>query len=145
MGRVIRWLGATLAGVLILGVIGVAGAAPASAYTRRAVIVNDTTYSLTLSNVRELDRYGCNGGDQFMPVGTVVGAGTVYYYEKTWYFGVTCTTELTFTFVNRHGARDYMRIDLQVDGWGNLSAYVHHHDHIRVEHGQPGTVLLYNR
>lgn len=145
MKTLLRWVGATLVGALLLALLGVAAAAPASAATRQFVIVNDTRYTLTLTKVTEIDRYGCNGGDQFQPGGTQLEPGTVYRYEKTFYFGVSCKTELDFTFVDRYGELQTVFIDLSLSRHAELSAYVHHHPHIAVEYGQPGTVLLTTR
>lgn len=131
---------------MILGLLGTAGAAPASAATRGFFIVNRTQYTLTLKSVQDgRNHFGrCQGGDEFASVGTTVAPGETYRYEKVWYFNGTCKTQLTFGYTDRNGSSQDIRIDIMVLGFGERLASAQSHPHIEVSDtaGTNGQLLL---
>lgn len=138
MRAILRWVGATLVGALILGLVGVAGAAPASAATRSFVIVNHTSHTLTLTDVTYEGDRGCQGGDEFAPVGTQVAPGQSYRYEMVWYFLVRCASFLSFDDDSQNGLRRDLNFRLLVEGDGSPRAYVANHPHIAVDNRAAG-------
>jgi hypothetical protein len=136
-----------MVGVLLLGLVGIVGAAPASAATRGFFIVNNTQRELTLLkavNSADAAFTRCYGGDEYSPVGTKVAPGGTYRYEKVWTFNATCKAVLTFGYVDEKGAEQTFRVELMVLGFGEKLANAQSHPHIAVADtaGTNGTLTL---
>lgn len=141
MKTILRWVSASLVGALILGLVGVAGAAPASAATRGFIIVNHTSYTLTLTSATYAQDPGCNGGDEFAPVGTTVAPNQSYRYELVWYLGKHCVAHLSFDDNSGNRVSD-VNFRLVVDNYGRPSASASRHPHINVDDRDTGSIVL---